>query len=154
MSKVNISPQIKPGKLPKYTPVGLGGWFTLVIIGLFGTILMDILSMFEVFPIDISNVNIFYFVIYLICIVNEVILSVVILALIFLRKIMFRNLYLIQTCVLGACFIVMLEGSSLVALLARILWTVYLYRSERVKNTFFGIKSINQTLSETENSLS
>ena len=152
--EVKISPLIKPDKQPKQPPVGLSGWFSLIVIGLFGTILLDIVTVVPLLPIDLSIVNMFFFVVFLISLLNEVVLSAVILILIFKRSIIFRVLFLIQTCILGACILIIQDGSSLIQMLARILWTVYLFRSERVKNTFIGIKSINQVLAETETPVS
>lgn len=150
MNQVNISPLIKPNKLPKQSPVGLDGWFTLIIIGLFGTIIVNIITVITLLPLDFSTVNMFYFSILIICVLNEVGLSSIILLFIFKRNIVFRILFLIQTCILGICFFLIPSGSSFIPILARILWTVYLYRSERVKNTFIGLKSINQIMGESE----
>lgn len=159
MSDIKISSQLKPGKLPKQPPWGLGGWFTLVMIGLVGMIILGIMSVLEVVQIEYTQINPYFLVLFIICILNEVCLSVAILFFIYKRNILFRLLFIVQTCVLIFCSFVDFYLSlsfgfqaefSLLSVLGRILWTVYLFRSERVKNTFIGMKSIAQLMEETE----
>jgi hypothetical protein len=161
MAKVEISPLLKTNHKQKEPPVGLGGWFTIIIIGLILTIVANVAMTPQLLP------NLVYYPLYLIvflsiCLINEVMLSAVILFFIYKRNIIFRKLFVIQTCILIVCAFILLfisylfnvsSGFSITGVLARILWTTYLFRSERVHNTFIGVKSINQTLTENEESL-
>ncbi len=156
MANVEVSPQLKPEHKHKEPPVGLGGWFTFIIIGLIVLIisgvvgLSQMLSYLVYYPV--------YFIIFLsICIINELFLSAVLLFFIYKRNIIFRKLYVIQTCILIASllFIFILSflfsistDFSILGILARILWTVYLFRSERVHNTFIGFKTISHELAD------
>ena len=159
MNEIKFSPQLKPGKMPNQPPWGLGGWFTLVMIGLVGMIIVGILSVIQVVQIEYTQINPYFLVLFIICILNEVCLSAVILFFIYKRNILFRLLFVVQTCVLIFCYFSDLYLSlsfgfqtelSLLSVFGRILWTVYLFRSERVKNTFIGMKSIAQLMDETE----
>ncbi len=159
MNEIKISPQLKPGKLPKQPPWGLGGWFTLVMIGLIGMIIIGIVSVIEVVQIEYIRINPYFLVLFIICILNEVCLSAAILFLIYKRNKLFRLLFVVQTCVLIFCcfadsYLSLISGFqtdfSWLSVLSRILWTVYLFRSERVKNTFIGMKSIAELMNETE----
>ncbi len=159
MNEIKLSPQLKPGKPPKQPPVGLGGWFALIMIGLILSIIADIGGTVKLFQSDLSYMNLFFLLFFIICITNELILSAVILFFIFKRNILFRLLFVIQTCVFAVCYFAYLflcafynipPDISFMTIFARILWTVYLFRSERVKNTFIGTKSIAQIVRETE----
>lgn len=159
MSKVNISPLLKSQR-QKMPPVGLGGWFAVIIIGLVGTVLFNVIGIFDVIPmIDWPHVQLFRVMLWLICLLNDIVLSLVILWFIHKRNIIFRTLYLIQTCLILFLFLILLvcylqAVAPVYTLLARILWTVYLYRSQRVRNTFLGIKTINDILSKNAQSSS
>lgn len=159
MSELKISPQLKSGQMPKQPPVGLGGWFTLIIIGLFAISLSGIVSIFELFSIGFEKADPLLLTFYFFCILNDVALSAFILVFIFKHNIIFRMLFIIQTCVITLCFFIYFyialafgfkSELNFISILGRILWTVYLFRSERVKNTFFGIKSINKILENSE----
>ncbi len=68
MNEIKISPHLKPGKLPKQPPWGLGGWFTLVMIGLIGMIIIGIVSVIEVVQIEYIRINPYFLVLFIICI--------------------------------------------------------------------------------------
>jgi|GEM_PF-2934337 len=121
---------------------GFSGWFIFVIIGLFANIILSANQFTDNFHmwryIDIGTAALLAAT-YL----NAIVFSLIILAYIFKRSILFRKLYLIQTCiavVLGVITLFALNFNAVIQLVlgmvSRILWTLYLYRSKRVKETF------------------
>ena len=138
----NVMPQSANKKLP---PVGLGGWLTLFIISQLGVV-VSIVSKLGELLFRLSSLNAFLLAYNFLLIFIEGIFPIVILVFLFKGKMLFRSLYLIQTIIFAFCLLALFALSifdntysiigSLLPLLIRILWTVYLYRSERVKNTF------------------
>jgi hypothetical protein len=150
MNETKISPMLIPGKASGQ-PIGLGGIFILFIIGLCVDILMNTFVMIDILSYDLTKANLFILTIIFIFLTNEVVMSAFILYFVFRRNIIFRKLYLIQTCIFAVCYIFLFSvNMPIFSILMRILWTLYLFRSVQVKNTFIGIKSISETLSDTE----
>jgi hypothetical protein len=150
MNETKISPMLIPGKASGQ-PIGLGGIFILFIIGLYVDILMNTFVMIDILSYDLTKANLFILTIIFIFLTNEVVMSAFILYFVFRRNIIFRKLYLIQTCIFAVCYIFLFSvNMPIFSILMRILWTLYLFRSVQVKNTFIGIKSISETLSDTE----
>ena len=155
MDDTSISP-LHNEKKPINIPVGIGGWLILIIIGLFGSILLSALDFVHYFDVW-KYVDFGFGALFTVTYLNEIAVSALILILIFRRKIFFRKLFLIQTCAYALInlIIIILNGGDdaviiFLAMTERALWTVYLFRSERVENTFIGMKSTAELMDETE----
>ena len=143
--------QLKPMKIkPKKhhcAPKGLGGWFTLVIIGQVAMIIMVITTILQdMLPIWVY-LDVFLRFWFVFLFINEGVLSGVILGFIFARKMIFRTLFIVQsigTFIFGIVHMPFLDTDFLPGLIARAFWIVYLFRSERVNNTFSPLTFFNQ----------
>ncbi len=131
--------------LEEKQPQGFGGWFVLILIGLFASIILGTVQFFqysEVWQYVDFGLGSLLTIDYL----NTIILSIVILIFIFRKDIRFRLMYLIQTCisvVIIICLFAIIgtaDGQMIGSMLGRILWTIYLFKSVRVKNTFVDKK--------------
>ena len=143
----------EPVKYPwDYDPSlnGLGGWMLIVIIFRFLTILSGMLSIAGVLALDAFTLSLLpgYVTFCIIwSVLVEVIWSVVILIFIFQRAIAFRLLFVIQIClsllvafgtwIYAAGWGLEPEYRDIVfTIIGGVIWIVYLYKSNRVKNTF------------------
>ena len=125
--------------------MGLGGWLTLFIISQLGVV-VSIVSKLSELLLRLSSLNAFLLAYNFLLIFTHGIFPIVILVFLFKGNMLFRSLYLIQTIILAFCVLALsilsiysnnlVTYGSLLPLLICILWTIYLYRSERVKNTF------------------
>ncbi len=151
-----MQPDIPSGTSPAfylgdYDPSlnGLGGWFALVILGQFVTLLSGIyiVVLFASqwgasigYNIMLGLLLAFSFIVYILG-------SILVLYRMFSRKIQFRKLFVIQSVLSVVIYAVLLllRGSNQNAsldwdfwrtLLWSVIWITYLYKSRRVSNTF------------------
>jgi hypothetical protein len=136
---------------------GIGGWLVLVIIGQIIRIILSIkditdsVSLFGVLPaFDV----ILYFGV-AVDIIFGIVLPVIILILMFSRNITFRILFVIGVSVifLFNIFVILYlqalgynifseyAGSLIGSIAGGVIWILYLYKSERVKNTYIYPKT-------------
>ncbi len=123
--------------------IGIGGWLILVVIGRILSVIIGVYNFANTLVIfNQYNVSDFWsYAITCIEMLNGVGLSFVMLILIFKRNIVFRRLFVIQMsiAILDALLIGIYTSTytTLISTIAStVVWTIYFYRSLRVKNTF------------------
>lgn len=121
-------------------PYGLSGWFVIIILGLFWTIILGINELMNYSDIW-KFVDFGYGVFFAISSFNSIFISAIILVSIFKKDIRFRAMFVIQSCVYMLmafimCGVIKVNEQVIVSIIGRVLWSIYLFKSERVKNTF------------------
>jgi hypothetical protein len=141
--------------------IGLGGWFSLVIIGQLLAIASGIYGIFRLFPLLdplLNNSNELYSLIIfmlLAIVLIYILLPCAILYFIYKRNIIFRAIFIVRliiSFVITMSFYVFVETpvysisfiNDFISFALQISWVFYLSQSKRVKNTFIYSKTIKQ----------
>ncbi len=134
---------------------GIGGWLILFLIGRFASAAMETYYLFQLIAQArgsyFSDAGTSLYVILVILILGHIGLEASIITLMFLKKMLFRIMFIINVAyivmvtigyplitsgILGTHFV--LDPTAISSFVAAIPWTIYLFVSRRVKNTFAG----------------